>query len=148
MRGDTVEIFPVYEELAVRIEMFGDEIERLMTLHPLTGEVVTEDEALYVFPATHYVAGPERMERADRAASRLELADRLAELERQGKLLEAQRLRMRTTYDMEMMRQVGSCSGIENYSPAHRRPRAGQRAATPCSTTSRRTSCSSSTSRT
>ena len=115
VRGDTIEIFPVYEELAVRIEMFGDEIERLMTLHPLTGEVVTEDESLYVFPATHYVAGPERMERAV-AGIEVELADRLAELERQGSLLEAQRLRMRTTYDLEMMRQVGSCSGIENYS--------------------------------
>jgi excinuclease ABC subunit B len=115
VRGDTIEIFPVYEQLAVRIEMFGDEIERLMTLHPLTGEVITEDEQLYVFPATHYVAGPERMERA-LAGIELELADRLAELDRQGKLLEAQRLRMRTTYDLEMMRQVGFCSGIENYS--------------------------------
>ncbi len=115
VRGDTIEIFPVYEELAVRIEMFGDEIERLMTLHPLTGEVVTEDESLYVFPATHYVAGPERMEHAV-AGIETELAERLAELERQGSLLEAQRLRMRTTYDLEMMRQVGSCSGIENYS--------------------------------
>jgi excinuclease ABC subunit B len=115
VRGDTIEVFPVYEELAVRIEMFGDEIERLMTLHPLTGEIVTEDEHLYVFPATHYVAGPERMERAI-AGIELELTDRLAELERQGKLLEAQRLRMRTSYDVEMMRQVGFCSGIENYS--------------------------------
>jgi excinuclease ABC subunit B len=115
VRGDTIEIFPVYEQLAVRIEMFGDEIERLMTLHPLTGEIVTEDEELYVFPATHYVAGPERMEKAITGIE-LELADRLAELERQGKLLEAQRLRMRTTYDIEMMRQVGFCSGIENYS--------------------------------
>ena len=115
VRGDTIEIIPVYEELAVRIEMFGDEIERLMTLHPLTGEVISEDEELYVFPASHYVAGPERMERAI-AGIEAELAERLAELERQGKLLEAQRLRMRTTYDIEMMRQVGSCSGIENYS--------------------------------
>jgi excinuclease ABC subunit B len=115
VRGDTIEIFPVYEQLAVRIEMFGDEIERLMTLHPLTGEVVTEDQELYVFPASHYVAGPERMEKAITGIE-LELADRLAELERQGKLLEAQRLRMRTTYDIEMMRQVGFCSGIENYS--------------------------------
>jgi excinuclease ABC subunit B len=95
--------------------MFGDEIERLMTLHPLTGEVMSEDEELYVFPASHYVAGPERMERAI-AGIEAELAERLAELEQQGKLLEAQRLRMRTTYDVEMMRQVGSCSGIENYS--------------------------------
>jgi excinuclease ABC subunit B len=115
VRGDTIEIFPVYEELAVRIEMFGDEIERLMTLHPVTGEVVTEDKQLYVFPATHYVAGPERMERAIQGIE-IELADQLAILERQGKLLEAQRLRMRTSYDVEMMRQVGFCSGIENYS--------------------------------
>jgi excinuclease ABC subunit B len=115
VRGDTVEVYPVYEELAVRIEMFGDEIERLSYLHPLTGELVRESEELFVFPATHYVAGPERMERAV-AGIEVELADRLAELERQGKLLEAQRLRMRTTYDIEMMRQVGFCSGIENYS--------------------------------
>jgi excinuclease ABC subunit B len=115
VRGDTLEIFPVYEELAIRVEFFGDEIERLMTLHPITGEVVTEDEELYIFPATHYVAGPERMERAIRGIE-LELEDQLATFERQGKLLEAQRLRMRTTYDVEMMRQVGSCSGIENYS--------------------------------
>jgi excinuclease ABC subunit B len=115
VRGDTLEIFPVYEELAVRVEFFGDEIERLMTLHPVTGEVVTEDQELYIFPATHYVAGPERMERAISGIER-ELENQLATFERQGKLLEAQRLRMRTTYDVEMMRQVGSCSGIENYS--------------------------------
>jgi excinuclease ABC subunit B len=115
VRGDTIEVIPVYEEMAVRIEMFGDEIERLMTLHPLTGEVISEDEELYIFPATHYVAGPERMERAI-AGIEAELAERLEELERGGKLLEAQRLRMRTTYDIEMLRQVGSCSGIENYS--------------------------------
>jgi excinuclease ABC subunit B len=115
VRGDTIEIIPVYEEMAVRIEMFGDEIERLMTLHPLTGEVLSEDEELYIFPASHYVAGPERMERAI-AGIEAELAERLGELERAGKLLEAQRLRMRTTYDIEMLRQVGSCSGIENYS--------------------------------
>jgi len=115
VRGDTIEIIPQYEELAVRIEMFGDEIERLSTLHPLTGEVVSEDEELYVFPASHYVAGEQRMERAI-AGIEAELAERLGELERGGKLLEAQRLRMRTTYDIEMMRQVGSCAGIENYS--------------------------------
>src|SRR5687767_7859318 len=115
VRGDTVEIFPVYEELAIRIEMFGDEVERVMTLHPLTGEVVEEHDQVFVFPATHYVAGPERMERATRGIE-LELADRLHQLEQQGKLLEAQRLRMRTTYDLEMMRQVGFCNGIENYS--------------------------------
>ena len=115
VRGDTIEIIPMYEELAVRIEMFGDEIERLMTLHPLTGEVISEDEELYIFPATHYVAGPERMERAITGIE-AELEVRLAELERTGKLLEAQRLRMRTTYDIEMMRQVGTCAGIENYS--------------------------------
>ena len=115
VRGDTIEVIPQYEELAVRIEMFGDEIERLMTLHPLTGEVISEDDELYIFPASHYVAGPERMERAI-GGIEAELEERLAELERLGKLLEAQRLRMRTTYDIEMMRQVGSCSGIENYS--------------------------------
>jgi excinuclease ABC subunit B len=115
VRGDTIEVIPVYEEFAVRIEMFGDQIERLMTLHPLTGEVISEDDELYIFPATHYVAGPERMERAI-AGIEAELGERLAELEQSGKLLEAQRLRMRTTYDIEMLRQVGSCSGIENYS--------------------------------
>ncbi|MEU3713844.1 excinuclease ABC subunit UvrB [Streptomyces catenulae] len=115
VRGDTIEIFPVYEELAVRIEMFGDEVEALSTLHPLTGEVISEDQELYVFPASHYIAGPERMERAI-AGIEAELADTLATMEKQGKHLEAQRLRMRTTYDIEMMRQVGSCSGIENYS--------------------------------
>ena len=115
VRGDTLEIFPVYEELAVRVEFFGDEIERLMTLHPISGEVISEDTELHVFPATHYVAGPERMERAIKGIE-LELDDQLATFEKQGKLLEAQRLRMRTTYDVEMMRQVGSCSGIENYS--------------------------------
>ncbi len=115
VRGDTLEVFPVYETHPVRIEMFGDEIERLMTLHPVTGEILTEDQELYIFPATHYVAGPERMARAI-ADIEAELAERLEELEGQGKLLEAQRLRMRTTYDIEMMRQVGSCSGIENYS--------------------------------
>ena len=115
VRGDTVEIIPVYEELAIRIEFFGDEIERIYTLHPMTGEVVREEQEMYVFPATHYVAGPERMERAIKGIE-LELADQLATFEKQGKLLEAQRLRMRTHYDIEMMRQVGSCSGIENYS--------------------------------
>ncbi|HEV3379430.1 MAG TPA: excinuclease ABC subunit UvrB [Trebonia sp.] len=115
VRGDTIEVIPQYEELAVRIEMFGDEIERLSTLHPLTGEVMSEDGELYVFPASHYVAGEQRMERAI-AGIEAELGQRLAEMENQGKLLEAQRLRMRTTYDIEMMRQVGSCSGIENYS--------------------------------
>ncbi|MFH8498165.1 excinuclease ABC subunit UvrB [Streptomyces coeruleorubidus] len=115
VRGDTIEIFPVYEELAVRIEMFGDEIEALSTLHPVTGEIISDDQQLYVFPASHYVAGPERLERAVNDIEK-ELGERLAELEKQGKLLEAQRLRMRTTYDIEMLRQIGSCSGVENYS--------------------------------
>jgi excinuclease ABC subunit B len=115
VRGDTVEIIPAYEELAVRIEFFGDEVEALYYLHPLTGDVVRQVESVRIFPATHYVAGPERMERAIRDIE-AELEHRLAELERQGKLLEAQRLRMRTQYDLEMMRQVGFCSGIENYS--------------------------------
>jgi excinuclease ABC subunit B len=115
VRGDTVEIIPVYEELAVRIEFFGAEIERIYTLHPVTGEVMHEEQEMYVFPASHYVAGPERMERA-LGGIESELEEQLAAFEKQGKLLEAQRLRMRTTYDIEMMRQVGFCSGIENYS--------------------------------
>lgn len=115
VKGDTVEIFPVYQEMAVRIEFFGDEIERLMTLHPLTGEILSDEDELYVGAATHYAVGPDVMERALKTI-RSELDERLAELENQGKLLEAQRLRMRTTYDMEMMQQVGTCSGIENYS--------------------------------
>ncbi len=115
VRGDTLEIIPAYEELAVRIEFFGDEVERLYYLHPLTGDVVREVDQMLIFPASHYAAGPERMERALRGIE-TELAERLAELEKAGKLLEAQRLRMRTTYDIEMMRQVGFCSGIENYS--------------------------------
>ncbi|MFI6445190.1 excinuclease ABC subunit UvrB [Kitasatospora sp. NPDC050543] len=115
VRGDTIEIFPVYEELAVRIEMFGDEIEALYTLHPLTGEIISQDDSVYIFPASHYVAGPERMERAVNDIEK-ELAETLARMEKQGKLLEAQRLRMRTTYDIEMLRQIGTCSGIENYS--------------------------------
>ncbi|MFF9169123.1 MULTISPECIES: excinuclease ABC subunit UvrB [unclassified Streptomyces] len=115
VRGDTIEIFPVYEELAVRIEMFGDEIEALTTLHPITGEIISDEQQLYVFPASHYVAGPERMERAIKGIE-TELDERLAELRKQGKLLEEQRLRMRTTYDLEMLRQIGTCSGVENYS--------------------------------
>jgi len=115
VRGDTVEIIPSYEELAVRIEYFGDEIEALYYLHPLTGDVIRKVDSLRIFPATHYVAGPERMTVAI-STIEAELAERLAELEKQGKLLEAQRLRMRTNYDIEMMRQVGFCSGIENYS--------------------------------
>ncbi|HQV19003.1 excinuclease ABC subunit UvrB [Gordonia sp. (in: high G+C Gram-positive bacteria)] len=115
VRGDTVEIIPSYEELAVRIEFFGDEVEALYYLHPLTGDVVREVDSLRIFPATHYVAGPERMEKA-MAGIEEELEQRLADLEAKGKLLEAQRLRMRTSYDLEMMRQVGFCSGIENYS--------------------------------
>ncbi|RYJ05365.1 MAG: excinuclease ABC subunit UvrB, partial [Actinomycetales bacterium] len=115
VKGDTVEIFPVYQEMAVRIEFFGDEIERLMTLHPLTGEILSDDQELYVGAATHYAVGPEIMTRAI-SSIELELADRLAVLERDNQLLEAQRLRMRTTYDLEMMQQIGTCSGIENYS--------------------------------
>jgi excinuclease ABC subunit B len=115
VRGDTLEVFPVYQELAIRVEFFGDEIERLMTLHPLTGEVLSEEKEIYIGAATHYVTAPERMERAI-AGIEVELEERLAELERGGRLLEAQRLRMRTTYDIEMMRQIGTCSGIENYS--------------------------------
>ncbi|APU14199.1 MULTISPECIES: excinuclease ABC subunit UvrB [Actinoalloteichus] len=115
VRGDTVEVIPAYEELAVRIEFFGDEVDKLYYLHPLTGEVVRELTEVRIFPATHYVAGPGRMEKAIHSIE-AELETQLARLEGQGKLLEAQRLRMRTSYDIEMMRQVGFCSGIENYS--------------------------------
>lgn len=115
VRGDTVEIIPMYEEHAIRIEFFGDEIEAIYTLHPLTGEVIREETEMYVFPASHYVAGAERMARAI-ASIEDELQERLQALESQGKLLEAQRLRMRTTYDLEMMEQMGFCNGIENYS--------------------------------
>ncbi|MCL1837797.1 MAG: excinuclease ABC subunit UvrB [Propionibacteriaceae bacterium] len=115
VRGDTVEVFPMYELNAVRIEFFGDVVEQLSTLHPLTGELITEDQELYIFPASHYVAGPERMERAI-SGIEVELAQRLNDLEAESKLLETQRLRMRTSYDIEMMRQIGTCAGIENYS--------------------------------
>lgn len=115
VRGDTVEIIPMYEELAIRIEFFGDEIEALATLHPVTGDVIDTVEQIFVFPASHYVAGPERMQKAIEGIE-AELAERLAQLEHDGRLLEAQRLRMRTTYDLEMLQQIGMCSGIENYS--------------------------------
>lgn len=115
VRGDTVEIIPMYEELAVRIEFFGDEIDSIQTLHPLTGHIVREEQEMYIFPASHYVAGDERMARAIKDIED-ELRVRLQELESQDKLLEAQRLRMRTTYDLEMMQQMGYCNGIENYS--------------------------------
>jgi excinuclease ABC subunit B len=115
VRGDTLEVFPAYEERAMRVELFGDQIERILVMDPVTGEIVGEREELLVFPASHYVAGTARMERAI-AGIEAELAERLAELEREAKLLEAQRLRMRTTYDLEMLREVGVCNGIENYS--------------------------------
>jgi len=115
VRGDTIEIIPMYEELALRVEMFGDEIEKIMTLHPLTGEIVRDESEMYIFPATHYAAGPETMERAI-GEIEAELEKRVDEFERSGKLLEAQRIKMRTTFDIEMMRQLGFCSGIENYS--------------------------------
>jgi excinuclease ABC subunit B len=115
VRGDTIEIIPMYEELALRIQMFGDEIEKIMTLHPLTGEIIRDESEMYVFPATHYAAGPETMERAI-GEIEAELVKRVDEFERAGKLLEAQRIKMRTTFDLEMMRQLGFCSGIENYS--------------------------------
>ncbi|MCG6566201.1 excinuclease ABC subunit UvrB [Tessaracoccus sp. ZS01] len=115
VKGDTLEVFPMYEENALRVEFFGDEVERIVTMHPLTGNVIHEESEAYIFPATHYSAGADRMERAIAGIER-ELELRLAEFEAQGKLLEAQRLRMRTHYDIEMMRQIGTCSGIENYS--------------------------------
>lgn len=115
VKGDTVDIIPAYEELAVRVEFFGDDIDALYYIHPLTGDVIRQVDELRIFPATHYVAGPERMEKAMQAIKE-ELAQRLEELENRGKLLEAQRLRMRTEYDLEMIQQVGFTSGIENYS--------------------------------
>ncbi|MDO5644815.1 MAG: excinuclease ABC subunit UvrB [Dermabacter sp.] len=115
VRGDTVEIIPMYEELALRIEFFGDEIDALYTLHPVTGEVIREEQQIHIFPASHYVAGPERLHRAIGDIEK-ELGERLSELEGQNKLLEAQRLRMRTTHDLEMLRQTGSTNGVENYS--------------------------------
>ena len=115
VRGDTIEIIPVYEELAIRIEMFGDEIDSLAVLHPLTGDVIDEVDHTYLFPASHYVAGEERMKRAIGTIEE-EMEERVAWFEGQGKLLEAQRLRMRTTFDLEMLREIGSCAGVENYS--------------------------------
>ncbi|WP_296157397.1 excinuclease ABC subunit UvrB [uncultured Gardnerella sp.] len=115
VRGDTVEIIPVYEELAVRIEFFGDEIDNITMLHPLTGDVIRKESSVHIFPASHYIADPERMEHALEAIE-VEKEERVAQLKKQGKLLEAQRLEMRTTYDLEMLRQVGVCPGIENYS--------------------------------
>ena len=115
VRGDTIEIIPVYEELAIRIEMFGDEIDSLAVLHPLTGDVIDHVDHTYLFPASHYVAGEERMKKAI-ASIEDELDDRLAWFRGQNKLLEEQRLRMRTTFDLEMLKEIGSCSGVENYS--------------------------------
>lgn len=115
VRGDTIEIFPAYGERAVRVQLFGDEVERIVEVDPLTGEVTAEHDSLVVFPASHYVTSRERLERAVEGIE-AELVERLALFEQQGKLLEAQRLRMRTTYDLEMMREIGVCSGIENYS--------------------------------
>jgi len=115
VRGDTIEIIPMYEELAIRIEMFGDEIEKIMTLHPLTGEIIRDESEVHIFPATHYAASPETMKRAI-GDIQDELQIQLNAFEKQGKLLEAQRLRMRTSFDIEMMEQLGFCSGIENYS--------------------------------
>lgn len=115
VRGDTVEIIPMYEELAVRIEMFGDEIDRILIMHPTTGEVVSTDNFVTIFPASHYVSGPEETKLAIKKIKD-ELETRLTELNSAGKLLEAQRLQMRTNFDLEMIQEMGTCSGIENYS--------------------------------
>ncbi|NNL48810.1 MAG: DEAD/DEAH box helicase family protein, partial [Acidimicrobiia bacterium] len=115
VKGDTLEVFPAYEETVARVEYFGDEVERILRMNPLTGEVIEEMQELWVYPASHYVTSKERMDQAI-GEIEIELADRLSDLEESGKLLEAQRLRMRTAYDLEMMREVGFCSGIENYS--------------------------------
>jgi len=115
VRGDTLEVFPAYDETAVRVELFGDEVDRICRINPLTGDVITELDDVSVYPATHYSTDSESLERAIDSIE-AELADRLDVLERKGNLLEAQRLRMRTNYDLEMLREVGYCSGIENYS--------------------------------
>ncbi|WP_018143568.1 excinuclease ABC subunit UvrB [Alloscardovia criceti] len=115
VRGDTVEIIPVYEELAIRIEFFGDEIDRISTLHPITGDEIAEEDTIHIFPATHYAAGPDRLAHAIDTIQE-ELDQRLKQLKKENKLLEAQRLEMRTTYDLEMLQQIGTCSGVENYS--------------------------------
>src|SRR5262249_49433754 len=115
VRGDTIEVHPAYEETVLRIEMFGDTVERITVVDPLTGEQLRDLSEVMVFPATHYVAGDERMKRAV-VGIEGELQERLAWFEAHGKLLEAQRLRMRTQYDLEMMSEVGYCNGIENYS--------------------------------
>ena len=115
VRGDTVEIIPVYEELAIRIEFFGDEIDRISTLHPITGDEIEEVDSIHIFPATHYAAGPDRLAHAVDTIQE-ELDQRLSQLKKENKLLEAQRLEMRTTYDLEMLQQIGTCSGVENYS--------------------------------
>ena len=115
VKGDTLEVFPSYEETVVRVEWWGDQVERILRMNPVTGEVIEEMNEVWVFPASHYVTSEERMKKAVEGID-AELQERLAEFESQGKLLEAQRLRMRTSYDMEMMREIGFCSGIENYS--------------------------------
>ena len=115
VRGDTIEVHPSYEEAVIRIEMFGDTVDRITVVDPLTGEQLRETPRIQVFPATHYVAGEERMRKAV-IGIEAELQERLAYFEKEGKLLEAQRLRMRTQYDLEMMAEVGYCNGIENYS--------------------------------
>ncbi len=147
VRGDTIEVFPAYEEHAIRIQLFGDEVERIVSVDPLTGEVLQELEGLALFPASHYVTDEERLVQAIEGIQ-TELAERLAELEGAGKLLEAQRLRMRTSYDLEMLREVGSCSGVENYSMHLDGRQRHQPPVHACSTTSPTTGCASSTSRT
>ena len=144
VRGDTIEVHPAYEQTILRIELFGDEIERITEVDPTTGEQIRSLDDLWIYPATHYVAGDERMQAAI-VRIEAELAERLQHFEKEGKLLEAQRLRMRTQYDLEMMQEVGFCNGIENYSaPIDGRGR-GRRRRTRCSTSSPTTSCWSST---
>jgi excinuclease ABC subunit B len=134
VKGDTLEVFPSYEETIVRVQFWGDEVERILRINPVTGEVIEEMKELFVFPATHYVTERERIAQGDRRHRRgARGASRRAGA--QGKMLEAQRLRMRTNYDLEMMREVGFCSGIENYS-RHLDGGLRGKPPTPCSTTS------------
>ncbi len=115
VRGDTIEVFPSYEEIVLRIEMFGDEVERLTLIDPISGEIIQRPEAYDIYPATHYLTSPEALERA-LVTIREEMNECVAKMEREGKILEAHRLRTRTTYDLEMLREVGFCQGVENYS--------------------------------
>ena len=144
VRGDTLELQPAYEEFIVRVEFFGDEVERITELDPLTGELLAERKELNVYPASHYVTPQDKLKEAI-VDIEAEMEERVGELEAEGRVLEAERLRQRTTFDLEMMRELGFCSGIENYSRHLVAARGRARGRGRCSTTSRPTGCWSST---